>query len=421
VPGVLPVRLWLAALVWLMLGVAAWAQDRVQLQATNEDGFGRLVLEFSDRMDLPPYKISYDNNVLAITFDAPVSMTIPDMSTTLPNYTTIGRLDPDGRGVRFGLRSAATIHSMEAGEKLFVDLMPAGWQGLPPSLPPEVVAELVKRAKDAAIIAEQKRKAEEAKALNPTATIQIGRNPTFYRVEVDWSVDTKATYKQDGTTAGITFDWPVPIDLYALKADLPPEIQSTNNSVTTAGSAINFTLADGVTPRFYAVDGKHFTFDIDLSEGEIDANRTTAEAAAKKADLAAAAVAATKIASAAADPASADDMMSSDYSPVGAITPVVDDVSARCASRSRSNATRPRRCSGAATRCGCCSTPRRGSISRSRRRRCRRSPRRSRSHRRATLSSSGSICRRPSSRASPRRAARGCCRSGTCCSTPPSR
>jgi hypothetical protein len=54
VPGVLPVRLWLAALVWLVLGAAAWAQDRVQLQATNEDGFGRLVLEFSDRMDLPP-------------------------------------------------------------------------------------------------------------------------------------------------------------------------------------------------------------------------------------------------------------------------------------------------------------------------------------------------------------------------------
>ena len=52
----------------------------------------------------------------------------------------------------------------------------------------------------------------------------MGRNPTFMRVEFDWSVDTKAHFEQDGTAATIQFDWPVAVDLYELKANLPAEI-----------------------------------------------------------------------------------------------------------------------------------------------------------------------------------------------------
>ena len=319
-------RLWIAVLLWLAFGLGALADDRVQLQATAEQGFGRLVLEFSTRLDLPHYKINYDNGVLAITFDDSVTMTMPDMAATLPQYLTIGRVDPDGRGVRFGLRNAVNIHSMEAGEKLFIDMLPTNWQGLPPSLPPTIIADLAQRAKDAAIIAEQKRKAEEAKALNPRATLQIGRNPTFYRVEFDWSTDTKATFKLDGGTATINFDWPVPVDLYALKADLPPEIVRTANSVSAAGSAVALTLQDGVTPRFYAVDSKHFTLDIDLTTAEVDKNRMTAEAAAKQADAAAAAQLAIKnVVASSAEPGQ-DDVMASGYVPGTAITPKVEAV-----------------------------------------------------------------------------------------------
>ena len=115
-----------AVLLWLALAAAGFADERTQLQATKEDGFGRLGLEFSDRLDLPKYKITYDNNVLAVTFEQPVNLPLPDMAATLPDYVTVGRVDPDGKGVRFGLRRPVTIHSMEAGEKLFIvkDLKP---------------------------------------------------------------------------------------------------------------------------------------------------------------------------------------------------------------------------------------------------------------------------------------------------------
>jgi hypothetical protein len=325
-----PMRLLLAALLWLAFGAAAFAQDRMQIHATAEEGgFGRLILEFPDRFDLPAYKVNFDNGVLAIVFNGPVSATMPDMYATLPQYLTIGRLDPDGKGVRFGLAGTVSVHSMEAGEKLFVDMLPTTWQGLPPALPPAVVAELTQRAKDAAMLAEQKRRADEAKALNPKATLRVGRNPTFVRVQVVWTAATKAEYKQDGSRAIIKFDWPVPVDLYELKANLPAQIVGVANTVSAAGSTISFTLQDGVTPRFYGADGTSFTFDVDLAPTEITKNRTTAEAAAKaaEADAEAARLAAAKDADALDAPDADLGDVASDYVPGEPVVPVVDEIS----------------------------------------------------------------------------------------------
>ena len=40
-----------------------------------------------------------------------------------------------------------------------------------------------------------------ATALNPQATLRVGKNPTFVRVQFDWSVDTVAEFHQDGAAA----------------------------------------------------------------------------------------------------------------------------------------------------------------------------------------------------------------------------
>jgi hypothetical protein len=319
------------AVLWLVLSASyAFADDRAQVHATAETGYGRLILEFTGRTDLPAYKITSDNGVLAITFTSPVSVNLPDMAATLPQYTTVGRVDPDGKGIRFGLTGNVGIHSMEAGEKLFIDMLPSGWQGLPPPLPPEIVADLAARAKAAAKLAAQKLRAEQAKALNPTAQVSVGRNPTFTRVEFDWSTSTKATYKQDGTTATILFDWPVSVDLYNLKADLPAQILSVASTVSPAGNAIVFNLADGVTPRFFGTEGQSFTFDVDLSSKDVTQNQLTAEQAMQKADeqQAAAEAAAAADASSSVDPtAGPASPMASDYAPGQPITPTVDEMS----------------------------------------------------------------------------------------------
>ena len=322
-------RLLQALACLLVLVVPALADDRAQLHTTAEDGYGRLVLEFLGRLDLPAYRINYDNNVLAVTFPQPVTLPLPDVNANLPDYLTVGRIDPDGRGIRFGLRNAVKIHSMEAGERLFIDLMPLDWQGLPPGLPPSVVAELTERAKQAAVKADEERRAREARELNPQATLHVGRNPTFVRIEIDWSVPTEGSFVQTDTGAELRFDWPVPIDLYMLQADLPPEILGVSNTVSPAGSTIAMTLREGITPRFYGDDPRRFTLDIDLSSEEAERIRTTAEAAAKQAEAeaeAARAEAARHRAELAAAGLSEEPPPETADAPPRAITPLVEDI-----------------------------------------------------------------------------------------------
>ncbi|MDP1730242.1 MAG: hypothetical protein Q8L54_03500 [Devosia sp.] len=273
----------LALLILLALhsGIAS-ADDKAQLFATKENGFGRLVLSFPDRLDLPTYKLRHENGVLAIEFSQPIDALLPDIAIALPDYISVAKVDPDRKGIRFGLRTKLILSRIEAGEKLFLDLLPLSWQGLPPALPPEVVAALAARAKQAAILAEQRRKAEQAKVLNPVATLRVGRNPTFVRVQFDWSIDTEAKFALRNNNGYLDFDWPVPIDLYELKASLPKELRGVDNLVTANGSRVMLKLADGVVPRFYATSKQQFIVDIDIAPAEGMAVAIAADEAAKQ-------------------------------------------------------------------------------------------------------------------------------------------
>lgn len=247
------------------LSVPAWAADKAQLFVTAEQGFGRMILSFPGLYEMPPHQVKVDNGVLAVTFSEPIDIVLPDVTKILPDYISVARVDPDGRGVRFALRTKLNFNPMEAGEKLFLDLMPPTWQGMPPALPPEIVADLARRAEEAAQLAEQKRLAEEAAIIKPTAELRVGRNPTFTRLQFDWTADTKASFKMDMSNVGtLTFNWPVPVELWQLKADMPAEMKVVDNVVGPAGSEIKFRVADGVTPRFYATSNRQFIIDLDV-------------------------------------------------------------------------------------------------------------------------------------------------------------
>lgn len=246
------------------LAVPANAQEQGQLFATQEDGFGRLILSFPGLDDLPQYNMRIENGVISITFDEPVSLVLPDVGVTMPDYLSVARVDPDGRGLRIGLRAAFNYNSTPAGEKLFIDLMPSTWQGLPPALPQEIVDELAERARLAAIEAERQRKANQVEELDPRATLRIGRNPTFLRLQFDWNVPTTGEYVQEDKTSHIAFEWPVGVDLRDLSLDLPPEVASVENVVSPDGSLVTLELAEGITPRFYKNGPQQYVLDIDI-------------------------------------------------------------------------------------------------------------------------------------------------------------
>lgn len=285
-PGWLKPRNILAAAllsVSLLSVSAAMAQDKAQFFATQEEGYGRLVVSFPDRETLPPYAMRMSNGVLSLEFDEPISAALPDVASIMPEYLSIARLDPGGKGVRFALRSTLNFNRTEAGTKLFIDLLPANWQGSPPGLPQDVLDDMAEKAQAMAMRDEQRRKAQVVSDRKPQASLRIGRNPTFMRLQFDWTIPTTGTFDLTGEHARIDFEWPVDIDLRDLLTDMPAEIVSAKNTVNLDGSAVEMKFAPGVAPRFYSTGPNQFVLDIDV-EGqglpEFSAAALAAEASA---------------------------------------------------------------------------------------------------------------------------------------------
>jgi tetratricopeptide (TPR) repeat protein len=220
----------LAACVWcVLLGLAvtggnqARAQplEPVELSVSQEEGYGRIVLTFKDRTLLPIYDAVITGAVLRISFEEPVDINVDNVPLDLGDYVTIARRDPDGSAIRFALKSQYQINTLEAGEKLFVDILPMSWQGLPPGLPDDVVRELAKRAEEAMrkvrALEQARLKAQEG----PEVTLHVGEHPTFTRLVFDWSIKFDTAFVRENDIIKLTFNHPAQLDISHLRAHLP--------------------------------------------------------------------------------------------------------------------------------------------------------------------------------------------------------
>ncbi len=255
----------MAVVIGAAMALPSYAVEQGQLFGVEEDNHARLILSFPSRDDLPKYEMRIENGVLSLEFEEQVSIILPDVAITVPNYLSVARVDPDGRGLRIGLRSSFTFNRIEAAEKLFIDLLPPDWQGNPPPLPQEIIDQLAERARLAAIRAEQERRYSMAAELKPEANLRVGRNATFMRVQFDWTIPTLAEFNREGEVGQIDFEWPVDINMAALTAELPDEIVSVESSITPDGSMVSLVFAEGVEPRFYEITPSSYVLDVDIA------------------------------------------------------------------------------------------------------------------------------------------------------------
>ncbi len=234
------------------------SQMAATIESSQDRGYGRLVFDFAA---LPTYNVLISSNVLAITFAEPVSLDITLAERGLSSFVSAGRVDPDNLGVRFALSRTVSVNTMEAGTKLFVDLMPVGWQGLPPSLPPEVVAELTRRAELAEAMA--RREALEALELESGAeiTVTAGEHPTFSRILFDWNVPFSAELSREGDAVSIAFNKLAVSDLRSLVSAPPTGLKSISSERTQRGLVINLEVERGVTIRAFT-DRNSYVLDI---------------------------------------------------------------------------------------------------------------------------------------------------------------
>ncbi len=140
-------------------------------------GFGRVVFSFDKELATRARVV---NSVLIIEFDEPVTIDLEKLSQQLPAYVSVARADPDGKSLRFALTDRFKIDMKPAGERVYLDILSTKWQGMPPALPPEVVQDLVRRAR---LAEDQLRRIarETEKVVNRELELRVGTAPQFKR------------------------------------------------------------------------------------------------------------------------------------------------------------------------------------------------------------------------------------------------
>jgi hypothetical protein len=139
--------LWPAALLLLTIALPrpACAQAiKGEVSAVMENGFARLVFTLAEDVES---QVKVANGIIIVSYRRPIDVNVDKLAANAPGYVSAARRDPDGKAIRIALARKVTVNSMAAAERLFVDLLPEPWTGLPPGLPREVIDDLAKRAR----------------------------------------------------------------------------------------------------------------------------------------------------------------------------------------------------------------------------------------------------------------------------------
>lgn len=188
--------------------------------------FGRLVFQFDGRVAAGA-RVS--GSVLVISFDQPVDVSAERLPNELAAYFAVARRDPDGKALRFALKRAVKTNVMEAGDRVFVDLLPESWTGRPPGLPQDVVDELALRLRTAE--ARVRQITQQREAIPPAALkARVATLPTLTRIVFEPPAGTPVRMERDGQAATVIFEAPLTLDIAKLKRDLPAGISAAAKS-----------------------------------------------------------------------------------------------------------------------------------------------------------------------------------------------
>lgn len=247
-----------------VLAPMAQAQaPRVSVRGMEMRGHGRIVLEF----DTPPkVAVRATDSILVISFDQPISIASEKLTGELPSYVSVVRRDPDGRAIRLALSRTIRPNLMEAGERVFIDLLPESWTGLPPGLPQDVVDDLARRAREAEAKVRDVLRRRMQEERRPLAW-RVGNLPTLTRLVFEPPANVPVTYKQEGDKAELFFDAALSAEPSRLKSVLPPAVLDVAVDNANAALRLTFTLEPGSDLRGFREDE---TFVLDFGRPPID-------------------------------------------------------------------------------------------------------------------------------------------------------
>ena len=230
-------------------------------------GYARLAFAF-DR--LPKAQVRLANSVLVVTFDERIDLKTADLARGLGNLVGVIRADPDGTSIRMSLEKPVKLVTTEAGDTLFVDLLPTTWTSLPPPLPQDVIAALSREAREARLLKAE----EERRRARPDRTLAIegASHPTFRRLVFRLGGAAPVTAMRKGDRIRVEIAAPYAFDLSAARARLPADFGGLDAERTATGLAVFAPAPKTATFRGFQEDDD-FILDIDRPAVEEAADR----------------------------------------------------------------------------------------------------------------------------------------------------
>ncbi len=235
------------------------AQEAVRGEATftSGGGFARLVLKLAEDVES---EVSTAGSIIIIHFKRPVDIPVEKLSDAVPDYVGSARRDPDGTAIRLSLARRATVNTMTAGERIFVDFLPDSWTGPPPALPAAVVRELAERAR-AAERALRAQLAANAAKKRPPVRVRALVQPTFVRFvfEMPDGVSVSSVLNEQKLT--LQFTSVLNFDLADAKVAAPPNIASISQRADVDSSAVDIMLIGEVDVHSFREE-KNYVIDV---------------------------------------------------------------------------------------------------------------------------------------------------------------
>jgi hypothetical protein len=241
------------------------ADDPVRGEATftSAGGFARLVLKLAEDVETD---VSTAGSIIIIHFKRPVDIPVDKLSDAVPDYVGSARRDPDGTAIRLSLSRRATVNTMTAGERIFVDFLPDSWTGPPPALPAAVVRELAERAR-AAERALRAQMAVNAAKKRPPVRVRASVQPTFVRFvfEMPDGVNVSSVLNEQKLT--LQFNGVLNFDLADAKIAAPPNVASISQRADVDSSAVDIVLIGEVDVHSFREE-KNYVIDVAFQQAD---------------------------------------------------------------------------------------------------------------------------------------------------------
>ncbi len=261
--GLPPVAFALAAALSFSPHAAHADPTRGEATLTPQANYARLVFQFQENV---PTEVTVAGSILVIQFKQPVAVPIDLLSEAAPAYVGSVRRDPDGTGIRMALTQKLRVNVMTAGERVFIDLLPEKWVGLPPALPAEVVKELSDRAIAAERALRIQKTADEARK-RPPIRVRASVQPTFVRFVFEMPDGVSVSSSLGAEKFSLSFTAPLVFDLADAKIAMPANIQSINQKIDGETSRVDIGLIGEADVHTFRED-KNYIVDVAFEQAQ---------------------------------------------------------------------------------------------------------------------------------------------------------